>query len=58
MEALPRADSEVAPPEERVGRNAYRLTPKGESLKPVLKAVADWGLQHIEGTAASMISAR
>jgi DNA-binding HxlR family transcriptional regulator len=41
---------QTCPSEERVGRSAYKLTPKGESLKPVLKAVTDWGLQHIEGT--------
>ena len=47
---------QACPSEERVGRNAYKLTPKGESLKPVLQAVAAWGLQHIEGTAALLIS--
>ncbi len=28
----------------------YSLTPKGESLKPVLKYIADWGLENIKGT--------
>jgi len=42
------------PSEERVGRNAYKLTPKGKSLLPILKAVTDWGLQHIEGTSCGM----
>ncbi len=32
------------------GRRAYRLTHKGESLRPVLQAIADWGLAHIAGT--------
>jgi DNA-binding HxlR family transcriptional regulator len=35
-------------------RDAYRLTSKGNSLKPVLKAVADWGLANIDGTTAKM----
>ena len=37
---------------EHQGRFAYTLTDKGRSLGPVLKAVADWGLEHIEGTEA------
>jgi DNA-binding HxlR family transcriptional regulator len=35
-------------------RAAYRLTAKGKSLKPVLEAVAKWGLNNIEGTEARM----
>ncbi len=35
-------------------RDAYRLTAKGKTLEPVLKAVAAWGLAHIEGTKAMM----
>lgn len=35
-------------------REAYRLTAKGKSLRPVLEAVAKWGLAHIEGTSAKM----
>jgi DNA-binding HxlR family transcriptional regulator len=31
-------------------RMNYRLTEKGQSLKPVLKIVAAWGLKHVEGT--------
>ena len=27
----------------------YALTPRGESLKPIIKAVAEWGLGSIEG---------
>ena len=34
----------------RGGPVAYTLTPKGQSLRPVLKAVADWGLAHIPRT--------
>ena len=34
------------------GRCDYVLTAKGLTLLPVLRAVAHWGLQHIEGTAA------
>lgn len=29
---------------------AYRLTKKGESLKPILRAMRDWGLEWEEGT--------
>ena len=35
------------------GRRAtYHLTDKGRSLKPMLRAVRDWGLANITGTAA------
>ena len=34
------------------GRCDYALTAKGRTLLPVLKCVADWGLNHIEGTKA------
>ena len=34
------------------GRDAYRLTAKGKSLRPVLGAVAEWGLANIPGTQA------
>ncbi len=33
-------------------REVYRLTPKGLTLVPVLEMIAQWGLAHIEGTAA------
>jgi hypothetical protein len=36
---------EVNPP-----RFAYTLTAKGEALKPVLGALADWGSRHVRGT--------
>jgi DNA-binding HxlR family transcriptional regulator len=31
-------------------RMNYLLTEKGQSLKPVLKIVAAWGLKHVDGT--------
>ena len=34
------------------GRQAYRLTAKGKSLLPLVTAIRDWGLEHIDGTAA------
>lgn len=34
------------------GRDGYRLTEKGRSLGPVLQAMAQWGLENIEGTEA------
>lgn len=41
-------------PDVENGREAYRLTAKGQSLKTVLEAVADWGLRHIPGTEAKL----
>ncbi|MGD1917383.1 MAG: winged helix-turn-helix transcriptional regulator [Phycisphaerales bacterium] len=32
----------------------YRLTDKGRTLGPVLRAVADWGLTHVPGTEAKL----
>lgn len=32
------------------GRMAYELTELGRSLRPVLRAVIDWGLEHIPTT--------
>ena len=34
------------------GRDAYRLTEKGESLTPATQAIFDWGKEHISGTGA------
>ena len=34
------------------GREAYRLTAKGQTLLPVLGALVDWGLKNIKGTDA------
>jgi DNA-binding HxlR family transcriptional regulator len=45
---------EKYPTTDTPAREAYRLTTKGKSLKPVLEAVADWGLTNIEGTSAKM----
>lgn len=42
---------EQFPSPEHPGRYAYRLTDKGLTLEPVLQAIADWGLEHIKGTA-------
>ena len=36
--------------EDTPGRFGYRLTARGESLGPVLRAVTDWGLANIRGT--------
>jgi DNA-binding HxlR family transcriptional regulator len=30
-------------------RLRYRLTPKGEDLRPVLRAMVDWGVRHAGG---------
>lgn len=38
------------PSEVYAGRDAYRLTAKGLSLRPLLEQMAAWGLMHIEGT--------
>lgn len=40
--------------EQRAGSEAYRLTPRGRALRPVLEAVRDWGLSNIKGTEARM----
>ncbi|HEY8905025.1 MAG TPA: helix-turn-helix domain-containing protein [Rhodoferax sp.] len=32
------------------GREAYRLTERGRSLRSILVQVKNWGLQHIDGT--------
>jgi len=39
---------------ETPGRDAYRLTKKGKSLRPIVMAIADWGLANIEGTMLGM----
>ena len=31
-------------------RGTYQLTPRGESLRPVLRAMADWGLANLPKT--------
>ncbi|HEY0792633.1 MAG TPA: helix-turn-helix domain-containing protein [Chthoniobacterales bacterium] len=35
---------------------AYRLTPKGEALRPLLAAMRDWGLAWESGTRAGLES--
>ena len=32
------------------GRDSYRLTKKGKSLRPVVSAITKWGLEHVAGT--------
>ncbi|MBX7104845.1 MAG: helix-turn-helix transcriptional regulator [Gemmataceae bacterium] len=32
--------------------DAYRLTPKGQTLLPVLRTIGQWGLTHLPGTEA------
>jgi DNA-binding HxlR family transcriptional regulator len=41
-------------PDAELGREAYRLTDKGKSLKSILESVAKWGLNNIEGTEARL----
>ncbi|MEM7602644.1 MAG: helix-turn-helix domain-containing protein [Verrucomicrobiota bacterium] len=36
------------------GKPAYRLTKKGETLEPVVRAIATWGLEQIDGTEARL----
>lgn len=41
-------------PDNESGREAYRLTAKGQSLKTVLESIAQWGLNNIKGTEARL----
>ena len=45
---------EQMPTSEGAKRQAYRLTEKGAALRPVLKAIRDWGLAWEPGTQAAM----
>ncbi len=36
------------------GKDAYRLTKKGESLSPLLASIKKWGLENLPGTKARM----
>jgi DNA-binding HxlR family transcriptional regulator len=36
------------------GRDAYRLTAKGRSLRGLMEQVKTWGLDHIDGTRARL----
>lgn len=40
------------PVDDRAKRFAYRLTPKGKALAPMLAAIRDWGLKWEKGTRA------
>lgn len=44
---------EKVPAEDGGKRFTYRLTGKGESLKPILLAIRDWGLAWEPGTMAA-----
>jgi DNA-binding HxlR family transcriptional regulator len=35
---------------ERPPRYEYRLTPRGEDLRPAIRSLADWGVRYLEGT--------
>jgi DNA-binding HxlR family transcriptional regulator len=45
---------EKFPSPEQSAREAYRLTAKGRTLGPVVRAIMKWGLKQIEGTDARM----
>lgn len=42
----------TSPSPVREGASRYELTARGRSLRPVLRAVAHWGLEHLPGTQA------
>jgi DNA-binding HxlR family transcriptional regulator len=44
-----------APYQQAPVRYAYQLTPKGEQLSEVIKAIIKWGLENIPGTRAAMM---
>ena len=46
--------AERIPAAEGSKRFAYKLTEKGEALRPVLRAMRDWGLVWEEGTRAAL----
>jgi DNA-binding HxlR family transcriptional regulator len=41
---------------EVLGRQAYRLTALGETLRPVLEEISDWGLTYIEGSEKRIVA--
>lgn len=45
---------EREPVADGAARQAYRLTDKGRALRPVLRALRDWGLRWEEGTSAQL----
>ncbi|QDV45306.1 putative HTH-type transcriptional regulator YybR [Stieleria neptunia] len=46
--------AEKYPLPEQPGRDVYRLTQKGQSLRPVMMSLVKWGLENIDGTEARM----
>lgn len=42
------------PSSEIAGREAYRLTGRGRSLRGLMAQIKTWGLDHIDGTAARL----
>jgi DNA-binding HxlR family transcriptional regulator len=42
------------PSSDIAGREAYRLTEKGRSLRGLLAQIKTWGLDHIDGTEARL----
>jgi DNA-binding HxlR family transcriptional regulator len=42
------------PSSEIAGREAYRLTQKGRSLRALMAQIRSWGLEHIDGTEAQV----
>ena len=51
---LDKAVVEHIPATDGTKRLAYRLTKKGEALRPILAALRDWGLKWEPGTLAGM----
>jgi DNA-binding HxlR family transcriptional regulator len=49
---------EKTPYQDNPPRSAYRLTPKGRELKPVLAALAGWGTRHVAGTREMAVAPR
>lgn len=41
-------------PDDARGKDAYRLTPKGKELRPVIRAMLKWGEKHVEGSEARL----
>ena len=47
---------EQIPADDGTKRLAYRLTEKGRALRPLMKAMRDWGLQWEKGTQAMLVT--
>ena len=43
---------EKVPVAPKAVRMKYELTAKGQTLAPLVKSIAQWGLEHVPGTAA------